>query len=72
MIAVVSGMTVAAARVILAGATAGNRCGRAALPEPAGASQRKRSFAVRGGVWASARASHDEPLPNAANVASRD
>jgi putative transposase len=64
---------VAAARVILAGATAGQPAAVGqALPEPAGAIQRERSSAVRGGVRAAARASHGGPLPNVAKVASCD
>lgn len=64
---------VAAARVILGGARAAQAApvGQA-LPEPAGAIRRKRSSAVRGGVRASARASHGGPLPNVAKVAYGD
>ncbi|MCS6920408.1 MAG: transposase, partial [Elioraea sp.] len=64
---------VAAAKVILGGATAAQATGVGqALPEPAPAKGRKRSSAVRGGVRASARASHGGPLSNVAQVASRD
>jgi putative transposase len=53
---------VAAARIILARAVG------QALPEPAGAVRRKRGAAVRGGVRASARASHGGPPTNVAEI----
>jgi transposase len=70
---VVHDRDVAAARVILGGARVAEAIpvGQA-LPEPAGAIQRKRSSVVCGGVRASARASHGEPLPNVVKGAPRD